>query len=138
VLVLYEPQIRLVWCRGKKTMAREGGKVLVGGKFEDYKPFFDSLFGEARPFRPVRLAPLSAQDKETVRCWPAYPSEYKDLDYALRDKGWLELFPAGPKNHRFAAWLNDEIVGFTILTETGQREAEFYIALRPERLGQGL
>ena len=86
----------------------------------------------------MKLRPLSAADQRTVRGWPPYPSEFADLDYALRADGWLDQFPAGPGNHRYGAWVDRDLVGFSILTETGPGEAEFFIALHPERLGQGI
>lgn len=134
---LFDSHVLLLWFLGKKKRSVEEGKVLVGGNFEDYKIFFNSLYNEAREFRSVMLATLTRHDQDAIRAWPAYPPQYKDLDYALRERGWLDQFPAGAKNHRFAAWQKDELLGFSILTETGNNDAEFYLAVRPERLRKG-
>jgi RimJ/RimL family protein N-acetyltransferase len=115
----------------------KGGRVLVERELQEYRSFFDSLFTEAKWWRPITLSPLTIEDERAIRSWPSYPAEYKDLDYALRDKGWLADFPAGAGNYRFAARLGSRLVGFSILTTTGPDEAEFYIAVHAEALGQG-
>ena len=81
---------------------------------------------------------MTAGDEHAIHSWPSYPAEFKDLDYALREKGWLAQFPAGPTNDRIAARVGNHLVGFSILTKTGLGEAEFYIALHPESIGRGL
>ena len=86
----------------------------------------------------MKIRQLTAEDVKTIRDWPAYPSEFSALDYALREHGWLDDFPEGPTNHRYGAWENAELVGFSILTEIRSRRAEFYIAVHPDKLGQGL
>ena len=86
----------------------------------------------------MNIAPLTPTDVANIHRWPAYSDEFRALDYALRENGWLTQFPDGPLNHRYGAWVNSELVGFSILTQTSPGEAEFYIALHPGRTGQGL
>lgn len=50
----------------------------------------------------------------------------------------MDQFPESLITHRWAAWQDGELVGFSILTGSTEKDAEFYIALHPERLGQGL
>jgi ribosomal-protein-alanine N-acetyltransferase len=78
------------------------------------------------------LAPLTPEDEKTIHFWPRYPAEVEALDYALRDNGWLALFPPGPNN------LSGKLVGFSILTRTSPQKAEFYVAVHPEDIGKGL
>jgi RimJ/RimL family protein N-acetyltransferase len=85
----------------------------------------------------MRVTTLTTQDAEAILNWPAYPSEFAELDYALRKHGWLHQFPESRINHRFGAWEDDILIGFAVLNRTAEREAEFYIALRPNRVGLG-
>ncbi len=85
----------------------------------------------------MRISPLTADDARTILAWPPYPSEFDALDYALREHGWLNQFPEIAGNHRYGGWINGELVGFSILTQTAPGEAEFYIALNPHKIGHG-
>lgn len=86
----------------------------------------------------LRIDKLAQEDALYIRRWPSYPEKYAKLDYALRKGGWLDQFPEKAGNFRFAAWVEGRLVGFSILNPTGKREAEFYIAVHPKKLGQGL
>ncbi len=35
----------------------------------------------------IRLRDMIAPDIPIIRNWPAYPEEFKDLDYSLRERG---------------------------------------------------
>lgn len=75
---------------------------------------------------------------DAISGWPPYPPEFEDLDYALRSNGWLTEYQNKPDTWFFAAEQVDELIAFTILSKTGEAEAEFRIALRADRAGQGL
>lgn len=90
----------------------------------------------ARP--PFTLRPLADQDAARIARWPAYPAEFADLDYALRDRGWLSDYRHRPAARCFVAEAAGDLLGFTILAKTGATEAEFRIALRPDLIGAGL
>jgi len=93
---------------------------------------------EPAPPGRVVLRPLTEADARAVRDWPLYPPEVEALDYALRPGGWLDQFPEAADTQRFAAWDGPELVGFSILTHVAGGEAEFYVALRPDRIGRGV
>ena len=84
------------------------------------------------------LRDLSDNDRETIDDWPPYPLGFEGLDYALRGQGWLTEFRNKPDTWCFAAEKAGELVAFTILSGTDRDEAEFRIALRADRIGQGL
>jgi diamine N-acetyltransferase len=86
----------------------------------------------------VTLKPLTGEDVNVIRYWPPYPRELVDLDYALREDGWLDEFPESPTTRRFAAWDGTQLVGFSILTDIVDGNAEFYIALHPGWIGRGI
>lgn len=86
----------------------------------------------------VALKRLTPDDAHAIHHWPPYPARVAALDYALRSGGWLDMFTESPTTHRWAAWHDGKLVGFSILTGNSKTEAEFYIALHPERLGEGL
>ena len=86
----------------------------------------------------IQLRNLVPDDIASIGGWPSYPLEFKDLDYALRSNGWLAEYRSKPDTRCFAARLSSELIAFTILSKTGDAEAEFRIALRADRIGQGL
>ncbi len=86
----------------------------------------------------IQLRNLLPDDLAAIRDWPPYPPEFKNLDYALRGNGWLDEYRSKPDTRCFAAMQAEELVAFTILSKTGDAEAEFRIALRGDRIGQGL
>jgi RimJ/RimL family protein N-acetyltransferase len=77
-------------------------------------------------------------DQASILNWPPYPLEFAELDYALRSDGWLDEFRDQPDTDIYVAELDKHIVGFTILSKTGQAAAEFRIAIRADELGHGI
>ena len=66
------------------------------------------------------------------------PEEFSDLDYSLRNGGWLDEYPYKDRAELLTATDNEIIVGFSVLAREPGNRAEFRIALHPEKLGQGL
>ena len=85
------------------------------------------------------LREINEQDIAIIRIWPAYPEEFKDLDYALRDSGWINEYLGKDSTRIYIAEESGVAIGFTILSKDSatSREAEFRIALNPDYLGQG-
>lgn len=90
----------------------------------------------------MNLRVMNKQDIAVIKKWPAYPEEFKDLDYALRGDGWLQEFFGKEWTKVYAAEENGIIIGFTILIlpkdPGASSQAEFRIALNPGMLGQGI
>lgn len=86
----------------------------------------------------ITLRNMVAADITTIQHWPSYPAEFDELDYALRDNGWPVEFLHKPDTWIYVAELDTEIIAFSLLTKTAASEAEFRIALRADKLGQGL
>lgn len=86
----------------------------------------------------IELRTIETADITAIQDWPSYPPEFEDLDYALRDNGWLAEYRNKPDTWIFVAEQAGEIVSYTILSRTGEAEAEFRIALRADKLGQGM
>lgn len=76
------------------------------------------------------------QDKRTIARWPAYPEEFREIDYALRDNGWLDEFLG--KAWIYIAERDREPIAFSLLAMEKESEAEFRIALHADFLGKGL
>ena len=95
-----------------------------------------TAIGSLQP-RPM-LRPLRAADAACIARWPAYQGEFAELDYAVRQNGWLQEFQDQPGAHCFVAEESGEPVALTILARTGEAEAEFRIALRADKIGSGL
>jgi len=86
----------------------------------------------------ITLRELSDRDVAVIKAWPPYPQDCTDLDYALRDDGWLDEYRAQPGSEILVATDGGTIVGFSVLEREPGRKAEFRIAVHPEQLGQGL
>jgi diamine N-acetyltransferase len=40
----------------------------------------------------MKLRQMNEQDITVIENWQPYPQEFKDLDYALRNAGWISQF----------------------------------------------
>lgn len=80
---------------------------------------------------------LQAEDIQTIRQWPPYPPDFQALDYALRENGWLDEYAKKPEAHIWVAGDAGEDIGFALLSPLPNGEAEFRIALRADKFGQG-
>lgn len=85
----------------------------------------------------VGLRPYQQADRASIAAWPAYTGEFSELDYALRQGGWIDEFQARPNTWIYSAHRGEDIVGFAIVSMTGPDEAEFRIALRSDVTGRG-
>ena len=86
----------------------------------------------------ISLRPLKEPDIRIIKSWPPYPAEFSGLDYALRDSGWLDEYVGKAETEIFVAEDAGTIVGFSIFSCKTGGNAEFRIALHPERVGHGL
>ena len=89
----------------------------------------------------MNLREMTEQDSVVIQNWPAYPIEFGDLDYALREAGWINEYLGKRGTKIYVAEESGVLIGFTILSrddaEGGSSSAEFRIALHPDFLGQG-
>jgi diamine N-acetyltransferase len=85
----------------------------------------------------ITIRPLRNEDVPTIKSWPHYYGEFAELDYCLRDGGWLDEYGMKPAATILAAIEQGEIIGFSILYRDGRGSAEFRIALHPDRIGNG-
>jgi len=86
----------------------------------------------------LTLRLITRNDIAIIRGWPPYPPEFRDLDYALREEGWLDEYWQKTGAEILVADDDGEIAGFSIIAREPGGNAEFRIALHPERLGQGI
>lgn len=86
----------------------------------------------------LRLRTLQNDDLDRIRQWPPYPHELRQLDYALRENGWIQEFQAQSGAFFYAGEDAGDLIGFTILGKSTATAAEFRIALRADRIGLGL
>jgi diamine N-acetyltransferase len=86
----------------------------------------------------IELRPITAEDVAEIRNWPPYSGGFAQMDYALREHGWLDEFMSKPKTVIYTAGLNKQIIGFSLLSVTAEGEAEFRIAIHPHWIDKGL
>ena len=85
----------------------------------------------------VVLSVLEPADVLEIRSWEAYPKEFEELDYALREGGWLDEYVKKLNTDIFAVRCEGELIGFSILHDN-EYGTEFRIALKHDKLGLGL
>jgi RimJ/RimL family protein N-acetyltransferase len=84
------------------------------------------------------LRPLRNEDIPRIKAWPQYPPEFADLDYCLRDGGWLDEYRGKPGTEILVAVEMGAATGFTLISRNGSGCAEFRIALHPGWIGKGM
>lgn len=85
---------------------------------------------------PPALRLLTPDDRSEINRWPSYPPPYEKLDYALRPRiGWLDTHT---KAIKFGVWQSNHLVAFTLLEPNTPEISEFYIAVHPAMLGEGI
>lgn len=85
----------------------------------------------------ITLRPLQNDDVPAIKSWPQYPPEFAELDYCLRDGGWLDEYRGKPGTIILAAMDEGDIIGFSLLSRDGPGKKEFRIALHPAQIGNG-
>lgn len=86
----------------------------------------------------IKLRPITIDDIKAIKGWPPYIAEFEALDYALRENGWLDEYISKPETWIYVAEQEEQIIGFTLLSTTGSKEAEFRIAIHPQFIGKGI
>ncbi len=86
----------------------------------------------------VHLRPITSADIAEINKWPPYERDFAQMDYSLREKGWLDEFYDKLHVRLYAIESDKGVVGFTLLNFTGKEEAEFRVALHPLEVGKGL
>lgn len=86
----------------------------------------------------ITLEPLTDADVDAINKWPPYQKPIDVLDYALRRGGWLDQYPESPTNVRYGIWQNGKLIGFSLLVDIKDGEAEFYIALHASKTHKGI
>ena len=85
----------------------------------------------------LTLIPIKADDIPAIARWPRYRGEHAQMDYALRENGWLTTYWPVAGNVCFAAMAGVVCVGFSLLIQNGAGNAEFRTAVHPAHLGAG-
>lgn len=85
----------------------------------------------------LTLIPIDTVDIGAIGRWPRYKGIHAQMDYALRENGWLATYGAVAGNHCYAAMVDDVCVGFSLLIQNRPGSAEFRTAVHPDHLGAG-
>lgn len=85
----------------------------------------------------VAILPIEQKDIDDIKKWRSYDGIHLQMDYAIRDGGWLDTYCGDPGNHCFAVRLNRLCMAFSILINKGGGEAEFRVAVSPDYVGSG-
>lgn len=86
----------------------------------------------------IQLRPIKPEDISEIKSWPPYCGGFQQMDYALRNNGWLDEFRDRSNTWLYAVEMNSQIIGFTLLSITSAGDAEFRIGIHPDWTGRGL
>lgn len=81
----------------------------------------------------IILKEMTNEHIQIIKKWPKYPPDFAELDYALRDGGWLDF----DFYRAFSAIEDNKIIGFTILWKEVE-SITIAIALHGHEIGKGL
>ncbi len=81
--------------------------------------------------------PIEQKDIVAIKKWPKYIGIHAQMDYAIRENGWLDCFCGVPGNYGFIFKIKELRVGFSLLIHSGKQEAEFRIIVHPDFVGSG-
>jgi RimJ/RimL family protein N-acetyltransferase len=100
--------------------------------------FYDFVNLRARiKDKMIQLRSIKPEDITETKKWPPYGGGFEQMNYALRDNGWLDEFKDRPGTWIYAVALNDRMIGFSLLSVTDD-DAEFRIAIHPDWTGKGM
>ncbi|MDA8090500.1 MAG: hypothetical protein M0Z61_09830 [Nitrospiraceae bacterium] len=85
----------------------------------------------------INLRPMRTENITEIKNWPAYTGDFEQMNYALRENGWLDEFSNRPNTWIYIAELGKQVVGFSLLCIEVDGEAEFRIAIHPCRMRTG-
>ena len=105
-------------------------------EWQGYNPIINKTFIVDHGM--VHLRSITAEDIARIKNWPAYVDGFAQIDYALRDNGWLDEYRDRPQTSIFIAEVNRQAAGFCLLSSTATGDAEFRIAIHPRKTGMGL
>jgi diamine N-acetyltransferase len=86
----------------------------------------------------IQLRSIKPEDIAEIKKWPPYSGGFEQMDYALRDNGWLDEFRDRLGTRVYVVESSKGIIGFSLLSATADEEAEFRIAIHPAWTGKGL
>jgi len=86
----------------------------------------------------IELRSIRPEDVGEIKNWPSYSDGFEQMDYALREHGWLDEFRRHPHTWIYIAEFNRQVIGFSLLSITAVGEAEFRIVIHPHQTGKGL
>ena len=72
----------------------------------------------------VSLRPITEEDFSEIKTWPSYEHEFEQMDYALRQGGWLDEYKNRAETRIYLAESDKRSVGFTLLSITATGEAK--------------
>ena len=85
----------------------------------------------------IALYPIEQKDIVAIKKWPKYTGAHAQMDYAIRENGWMDCFCGVPNNYCFIAKIQKLRVGFSLLIHNGKQDAEFRVAVHPDFVGSG-
>ena len=85
-----------------------------------------------------KIKELDAFDKQIVLNWPHYPEPYHELDYSLREGGWLDTIGAHPGCKKYGYYIHDVLSAFSLLDVKTIENAEFLIAVKGDFINKGI
>ncbi len=85
----------------------------------------------------IVLSIIEKTDILDIAKWPEYTGVHAQMDYAIRENGWLDSYCNNSNNYCYIVKSDGVRIGFSLLMLNGPSEAEFRIVIHPNFLGSG-
>ena len=82
----------------------------------------------------IALSSLKSEDIEIIKTWPPYPPEFLEIDYAIRDGGWLDSIK---DSDYLSININGILIGFIGMFGIKENSGEILIAMHADYIGKG-
>lgn len=85
----------------------------------------------------MKILPITQQNAEEIVAWK-YPDPYGFYDLTADPEDYQEFIsPSQRSEHTYAAWDQEDLIGFFTFHPIGGRKVEMGLGLHPDRTGKG-
>ena len=85
----------------------------------------------------IVLSIIEKTDILDVAEWPEYTGVHAQMNYAIKENGWLDSYCNNSNNYCYIAKSDGIRIGFSLLILNSSYEAEFRIIIHPDFIGSG-
>lgn len=88
-------------------------------------------------FVMVRVIEMTEELARSVKDWPPYPEGFEQMDFVLREGGWVDGYFHKDGAQMLAIFEEDAFIGLSGVHDVRDGKGEVFIALHPDYLNKG-